>query len=129
MRTFFIICLLGLAGCSGGISELEDRKINSCVTTIRVAQIIDRDSSVSADDKDGYCKVLTENSEAFRELAFRAVKDKLKDPNSAQFEDVKVFKSSVYGYVNAKNSYGAYGGKRRFRLSFEDGMMEFYISD
>lgn len=42
----------------------------------------------------------------------------LKDPFSAVYSDMVVFKSegktNVCGYVNAKNSYGGYVGKKRF---------------
>lgn len=60
--------------------------------------------------------------------AERAVRATLKDPESARFSDVESCGTSdiVQGYVNAKNSYGGYDGKRAFvfrdgRASVEDG--------
>lgn len=38
----------------------------------------------------------------------------MKDPASVQFRDVKATDAAVCGEVNAKNSYGAYVGFRRF---------------
>ena len=44
-----------------------------------------------------------------------AVKDSLKDPESARFYDLKRFSNgNACGYVNAKNSYGGYDGKKPF---------------
>ena len=46
-----------------------------------------------------------------------AMREQLKDPDSAKFSDAKVFYNtrvgiSVCGYVNARNSYGGYTGKQ-----------------
>lgn|SRR5574337_446890 len=48
----------------------------------------------------------------------------LKDPDSAKFRDVGIYKSttgkggvSVCGQINAKNSYGAYNGFRGFMVA------------
>lgn len=48
----------------------------------------------------------------------------LKDPDAAKFRDIGIYKSttgkggvSVCGEVNAKNSYGAYVGYKRFVVS------------
>lgn len=54
-----------------------------------------------------------------------AVKDKLKDPYSAVFEDTKLGvaedgKVLACGWVNAKNSYGAYTGKQVFTVHIEN---------
>lgn len=48
-----------------------------------------------------------------------AVKRKLIDPESAQFFDVKLFRSSGQGcgYVNARNKMGGYVGRKRFVAS------------
>ncbi len=46
-----------------------------------------------------------------------AVKARLKDPYSAKFEDVQVCQADrriIHGYVNSKNSYGAYSGRTLF---------------
>lgn len=46
-----------------------------------------------------------------------AVKDLLNDPYSAKFEDVKtVPNGAVCGFVNAKNKFGAYTGKKLFAI-------------
>lgn len=50
--------------------------------------------------------------------AKEAISRDMKDPNSAQFRDIKQYKNGsfdvVCGEVNAKNSYGAYTGFRPF---------------
>jgi hypothetical protein len=50
--------------------------------------------------------------------AQKAVRDALKDPDSARFTDLVLYKQGevygVCGYVNAKNSYGGYVGKKLF---------------
>ncbi|WP_349985831.1 hypothetical protein ABRP17_009660 [Stenotrophomonas sp. WHRI 8082] len=56
--------------------------------------------------------------------AERAVRRELKDPDSAQFKDVRANYTEEFGLVacgrvNAKNSYGGYMGSRRF--VFGDG--------
>lgn len=55
------------------------------------------------------------------EAAQKAVRNVLKDPDSAQFSGVPVAARSkqtgnirVCGYVNAKNSYGGYNGSTRY---------------
>ncbi|MGL5162188.1 MAG: hypothetical protein ACRC8E_07965 [Plesiomonas shigelloides] len=53
--------------------------------------------------------------------AKKLVVDQLKDPDSAIFGDVWVMKGtngnrSICGYVNAKNSYGGYTGKKMFNV-------------
>ncbi|CCW31104.1 hypothetical protein ABLA30_12190 [Xenorhabdus nematophila] len=48
------------------------------------------------------------------------VRERLKDPDSAIFEDVvenSHMKGVVCGSYNAKNSYGGYGGKTKFIMS------------
>lgn len=47
--------------------------------------------------------------------AQREVKEQLKDPDSARFGVVTLGRNNyVCGYVNAKNSFGAYSGEREF---------------
>ena len=60
------------------------------------------------------------------------VKDLLKDPESAQFRNVKVVintegKKSVCGQVNAKNSYGGYTGFQSFYAKSNDKIV--YLND
>lgn len=48
-------------------------------------------------------------------VAHERVKDVLKDPESARFRSEFVGKDgAVCGFVNAKNSYGGYGGFKRY---------------
>lgn len=62
-------------------------------------------------------------TQAMETAAHEAVKGELKDPYSARFHDLKAFNYAiadyptvqVCGFVNAKNSYGAYAGKVPFR--------------
>ena len=62
-------------------------------------------------------------AEAVRKAKTALTRD-FKDPDSAKFRDLGIYKSttgkggvSVCGEVNAKNSYGAYAGFRRFVVS------------
>lgn len=43
-----------------------------------------------------------------------AVKNQLRDPESAQFSDVTANIESACGFVNSKNGYGGYSGKKPF---------------
>jgi hypothetical protein len=43
-----------------------------------------------------------------------AVLDQLKDPQSAQFSNVRIVGGLVCGEINAKNSFGGYVGRRHF---------------
>lgn len=56
------------------------------------------------------------------------IKDMLLDGESAQFSDVKYYKSTNYGcgLVNAKNRMGGYVGKKKFVVALEDssGLIE-----
>lgn len=50
------------------------------------------------------------------------VRNALKDPNSAEFKDVQwVGGKAICGQVNAKNSYGGYGGFKHF-VADSDGV-------
>lgn len=46
------------------------------------------------------------------------IRQRLKDPESAQFTDVSVYRggqvTAVCGYVNSKNSFGGMTGRQRF---------------
>jgi hypothetical protein len=62
--------------------------------------------------------------------AIRAVREILKDPNSAMFGTMFSRNGLVCGYVNAKNGFGAYTGKREFmyrkgRAVLNDGRATF----
>lgn len=65
--------------------------------------------------------VFAQNYSAMVSKAKTAVSRDFKDPEGARFRDVGIYKSttgkggvSVCGEVNAKNSYGAYVGYKRF---------------
>jgi hypothetical protein len=47
-------------------------------------------------------------------IAENAVKQLLKDPDSAQFRNVKEFTGPVCGEVNSKNGFGGYVGFSKF---------------
>lgn len=56
--------------------------------------------------------------------AKKSISRDLKDPDAAKFRDIGIYKSttgkggvSVCGEINAKNSYGAYVGFRKFLVS------------
>lgn len=53
--------------------------------------------------------------------AREAVKNYLKDPDSAKFKGEMLSGTIVCGEVNAKNSYGGYGGSKRYMV--QDGMV------
>lgn len=55
------------------------------------------------------------------DAAKTAVLAKLKDPDSAQFRNIRVAGDWVCGEVNAKNSYGAYAGFSGFVGSVTTG--------
>lgn len=61
--------------------------------------------------------------------AERAVKGELKDPDAAQFRDVRAnyteaFGVAACGRVNAKNEFGGYAGFRRFVSSGKSVILE-----
>lgn len=55
---------------------------------------------------------------AYIQVAKDEVAKRLKDPASAQYEEVRVSRKSgvvaICGYVNSKNSFGGYTGRQRF---------------
>ncbi|HCW3121839.1 TPA: hypothetical protein OXC77_004719 [Enterobacter roggenkampii] len=69
----------------------------------------------------------TPSEKDFIDMGESLVKDTLKDPESAKFEsffrDFGENTGYVCGYVNAKNSYGAYTGKKPYyvRIEVKDG--------
>lgn len=56
--------------------------------------------------------------QAFMTSAKKAIAEQLKDPDSAQFKNLRVVQFAsgalVCGEVNAKNSFGGYSGFQRF---------------
>lgn len=70
--------------------------------------------------------VMVSASEAQIEKATQAVRDKLRDPDSANFSGIfatnKPGRSEapvICGFVNAKNAYGGYAGKVAFAYASE----------
>jgi hypothetical protein len=64
-----------------------------------------------------------------QERAKRDVKESLKDPASAIFSKLETCWANgsaqyVSGYVNSRNSYGAYSGKTFFVTNFELGLIK-----
>ncbi|WP_414163856.1 hypothetical protein ACMGGS_18585 [Superficieibacter sp. BNK-5] len=65
--------------------------------------------------------------EAFNKIASAetSVKKKLKDSSSAKFSGAKIGKQgAVCGYVNAKNSFGAYAGDSRYISIFDKSQID-----
>jgi hypothetical protein len=58
------------------------------------------------------------------ESAEAAIGENMKDPFSMQFRDVKFDGVSYCGYVNAKNSWGAYAGFNRFYVTGDFAVVE-----
>ena len=74
------------------------------------------------------------NDAAWIRISQETIKQKLKDPNSAQFKNVTFNRSSkskvVCGQVNSKNSFGGYVGFQRFiAAGSQFGYLESEISD
>ena len=62
------------------------------------------------------CNQLTQEGRLIED-GKRAAADKLKDPNSAEFRDVRICPDNqfmVTGEINGKNSFGAYAGYEKF---------------
>src|SRR5665213_3288498 len=64
------------------------------------------------------------------QVAEQAVANKLSDPESARFNGVFVHRSqtsaassTVCGFVNAKNQYGGYAGRKPFRVLMVDSIV------
>lgn len=54
-------------------------------------------------------------------LAEQSIKDKLKDPNSAEFRNFKLSsKGHPCGEVNSKNGFGGYTGFKRYMIASKD---------
>jgi Tfp pilus assembly major pilin PilA len=58
--------------------------------------------------------------EATLAVAKREIERSLKDPSSVQYRNLRVVNSAVCGEANAKNSFGAYVGFRRFVYSYDE---------
>ncbi len=58
-----------------------------------------------------------------------AVRQTLRDPDSAKFSDVSIRDGAVCGAVNAKNAYGGYVGTRRFVFAAKTALIDPGIDD
>ncbi|QFU25272.1 hypothetical protein FS418_11180 [Shewanella sp. YLB-09] len=72
-----------------------------------------------ADITDSYNKTTSAKKIAWMDKGKNAVKQRLKDPNSAEFRNVYFHRGSdnipvTCGEVNSKNSFGGYGGFQKF---------------
>ncbi len=69
-----------------------------------------------------------QQDQAYLAAAQERVRLTLKDPASAQFSEVFISRSagttSACGYVNAKNSFGGYVGRRRFMVGDDSVFVE-----
>lgn len=75
----------------------------------------------------GYLLFGVYQDEMLKRTAVAAIKAKLNDPYSAQFDDVHVVNRQakvVCGFVNAKNRFGAFVGKRDFLSMNNGGVLE-----
>lgn len=76
-------------------------------------------------------RVSTAGEREVTEAALEQVRNLLKDPDSAQFKDVRLVDyrdgKVVCGRVNAKNSYGGYVGYKQFVAGVNDA--ELWVSE
>lgn len=82
---------------------------------------------VSAPDREPTAPAGPRDSEVLS-LAFSSVRANMKDPDSAKFGQAKRYSVSdgrnvACGSVNAKNSFGAYAGEKRFVFTYESGLV------
>lgn len=72
-------------------------------------------------------------TKAVENMARAAVRDGLKDPQSAQFSGLFTFMVSgvrhTCGYVNAKNSYGGYTGKQAFAVLSSNAEVDYVATE
>ncbi|MER0217126.1 MAG: hypothetical protein DU481_13280 [Nitrosomonas sp.] len=69
------------------------------------------------------CNLGSSDSEELEKMKL-IVKEMLIDRESAQFSELKYYKSTNYGCgnVNAKNKFGAYVGKKKFIVSLDQNL-------
>ena len=63
------------------------------------------------------------------EIAKRVVSNELKDPESAQFRNLRINGVDLCGEVNAKNSFGGYTGFKRFWVFMIEPYPVTFLSD
>lgn len=102
MMGLFYVCTLMISGCSAKPTEPDRPPV---IWTKDVATAIE-----------------IENAKAL-------VLNQLKDPESARFDEFWALKGSnglrtICGYVNAKNSFGGYTGRKMFTLNNTSVIME-----
>lgn len=84
---------------------------------ITVISLLILNVGLFADMKDAYNKTTDGQKIAWMDRGMESVKNRLKDPKSANFKDVYFHKNQIpmtCGWVNSKNSLGGYSGYKRF---------------
>lgn len=104
---FGIISLPSVAAGGFSCDMINDATVRAACIKERPAK--DRNVAGTTTKKSGEAQ----NMERKR-LAREAVKNNLKDPESAQFRNETIIGTSACGEVNAKNSYGGYVGFKRY---------------
>ena len=111
MKKYALIPALFVAAISGG-----------CATPVVTSPSNSQNpTSIVPSTKENQTVVFTKSKASPKEKAMvmAGVKNKLRDPESAKFEDIYAMngshgKRSYCGYVNAKNGFGGYTGKLTF---------------
>ena len=122
MKKYALIPALFIAAISGGCATPVATEPSSSQTSTSIAPSTEQNQTV----------VFTKSKASPKEKAMvmAGVKNKLRDPESARFEDIYAMngshgKRSYCGYVNAKNGFGGYTGKAQF--IYMDGVI--WMSD
>ena len=76
------------------------------------------------------CKWIPGSDAQKFDAAKRVVTDKLKDPTTPLFTDLRAAADGACGFVNSKNSFGAYSGKSKFVVDTDGrALIEGFESD
>lgn len=114
MRLIPIIIAVSISGCASRQSMIE-----SLAPQVKIERLAMEDVMIFSTQTQDY--ILENGQPKAVEESIESVKRGLKDPYSAIVSSVelKAYKSGVVvcGNVNAKNSYGAYTGNKRFVAS------------
>lgn len=110
--------------CSFAITMIETERFIGSAAENRGDVSIEPNGLETETFEERLQKCLDLSDESYISLVREKVSEKLKDPFSAEFERETRSGSEVTGYVNAKNSYGAYTGFKpyKFGLSEEGGV-------
>lgn len=116
LKTFSVVLLAVLLAACATTGQSSDSFRQSTMKIVNTMAVHTSD----------YLKTFTEAQTI--DSAQESVKSNLKDPNSAQFQNVRIvsFGSGkvICGRVNAKNSYGGYGGFKKFVASPFNAVIE-----